>query len=202
MNELELLQDSRLTQIRIARVEGKRPKVQVLEGTLVVTSKFGLSSKDSEPWKRMASLIFEVKGLPQNADDTADPAFTVLIEVRGLIKFPEKAPLTLLDAQERLRSILCQPLYVYACKKAEELLADMGVRNLRLDPDLRTVGDAPQEGQETDSNSGIAEDEPRARRGALRKPGVVAPRRPKSASSKAKPASKSVRARSRSKGDV
>jgi hypothetical protein len=141
MNDLDLLYESRLTQIRIVRVTGSRPKILIKEGTLGISSSFGFASKDSEPRKRMAKLILEVKGIPPNADESSEAVFTIEVEVRGLFDFRGEASMASLQTDNRLTALLCQQLYVYASQKAEELLADMGVRNLRLDADLRTVGD-------------------------------------------------------------
>jgi hypothetical protein len=151
-DELQLLYGHRLTQLRLARLTGSRPKVGATQGTIEITCTFGLSRKAEEPKRRMAKLELELTGIPKDAAEGADPAFTVAIEVRGLITFAEEFDKT----SAELEATLFQPLYVFAAQKTETVLAEMGVRNIRLDPDIRTVVDRDKtDASDTHDNSAI-----------------------------------------------
>lgn len=144
MNDFEILSSSRLTQLRFARVAASRLKVGKKDGGMLdCSSTFGMQ-QTAEPVKWVAKLALEIKGIPGDHEAT-EPAFTLELEVRGLYTLPKPLEVNAFENRPQLVAAMCQSLYVFGARKAESLLADMGVPGVRLDSDLRTMGDASSE---------------------------------------------------------
>jgi hypothetical protein len=151
MDNLSLILQSRVTQIRVAQISGERDRVLTKEGTFDVSCKFGLGPSRSEN-KRLIRLTYSITGLPEKDDTKEPPAFTASIEIRGMIEFPKEIDASDLKLEPTIVAVVCQPLYTVAVQKIASLLLDLGVRNVRLDPDLRTIGDSFSEVIEIESS--------------------------------------------------
>lgn len=142
MNDFEILSKTRLTQLRLARITASRPRTTGSGGTLEVTCTYGLG-KGPTPSKLIAKLELGIKGIPKTEEDTAEPAFTLDVEARGIFTFSEPLEVKAFEGKQELTAAMCQPLYTFAVKKAESFLADLGMRDVRLDLDLKDAGEQP-----------------------------------------------------------
>lgn len=140
MTDLEILMKGRLTQVRVAQMTADRLDVKSDGGSLVITATTSIGSS-SGPTKAVAKVKLNVKGIPKGAArDTEDIAFSVGLEVRGLFDWPFEVEEKSFKNREFI-SLLCQPLYLHAAKKAEGLIADLGIRGVKLDTDARLISD-------------------------------------------------------------
>jgi hypothetical protein len=141
MDDFEIISLGRLTQVRFATIRAQRANAKGAGGALLVNSTSSVTRSKDEPNKAIAKLILDLRGIPKDAaEDTDDIDFRIELEIRGVYRWPSEVAVESFERQD-ITSLLCQPLFLNAARKAESLVSDLGIYGAKLDTDLRTIAD-------------------------------------------------------------
>ncbi|WP_141441572.1 hypothetical protein [Delftia acidovorans] len=144
MNELQAISISRLVQVRILSLSASRPLADSDSGIVEAQVKFSVkNSKDKK--RKIGTVQITLIGKPSKPEEDKSSSnkisFKLDVEARGVYSYPEDIDAATIKISEDMASIMCMPIYLFAKIRAENALRDMGLPSVRVDPDLRTVGD-------------------------------------------------------------
>lgn len=169
MDNFQLVSQARLTQVRFATIRAQRPKIGASGGSVLMQVSTSVGHNPEKPSTATARLIMDVRGIAKDAAaDSDDYEFRVELELRGVYQWRSEIEAARFEPRE-ISAILCQPLFLLAAKKAESLIAGLGARGVKLDPDLRLTEEDPTSLQPKSANGKKPSGAKRAARVQVRK---------------------------------
>lgn len=151
---IAFLTDARLLRIRVVKVLADRPTVGPA-GTMEFTCTVGVGAANAE---KKAIIKVELEAVGKSKPDTSGEVkkdFSVTVECRSTYEWPYAVKTSNFEALE-VRNVLCQPTYIAARARLKDLLAGMGVLNVRLPYDIRgDAADTEEEGKMLEASSAV-----------------------------------------------
>lgn len=135
---IAFLTDARLLRIRVVKVLADRPTVGP-GGTIEFTCTAGVGASNT---KNKAIIKVELEAVGKSkpgASGEIKNDFSVKVECRSTYEWPYEVKSGNFESLE-VRNVLCQPTYTAALARVRDLLAGMGMLNIRLPYDIRGDG--------------------------------------------------------------